>query len=112
HAEIVVAASTVERQEYLDAGISARRVVVRPNGIPPVPRTRSGELRERIGLGAEPLVLYAGRIADGKGLNLLVRSLPDLPSAHLAVVGPDDGHGTTKRLGRLAAELGVAERVH
>jgi glycosyltransferase involved in cell wall biosynthesis len=112
HAEFVMAASAVERQEYLDAGISAERVVVRPNGIPQVPHTRSGELRERIGLGAEPLLLYAGRVADGKGLDLLVRALPDLHDAHLAVVGPDDGHGTTRMLGRLAAELGVAERVH
>ena len=112
HAEVLVAASAVEQKEYLDAGISAERVVVRPNGIPHVPSTRSGELRERIGLGAEPLVLYAGRVANGKGLELLVRSLSDLPDAHLAVVGPDDGHGTTRRLGRLAAELGVAERVH
>jgi D-inositol-3-phosphate glycosyltransferase len=112
HAEVVIAASGVERLEYLDAGISPDRVVVRPNGFPHVPRRRSGELRGRIGLGSEPLLLYAGRVADGKGLDLLVRSLPDLTDAHLAVVGPDDGHGTTRRLDRLAADLGVGERVH
>jgi glycosyltransferase involved in cell wall biosynthesis len=111
-AAIVVAASEVERREYLDAGVAAERIAVRPNGIPEVPRDRSGELRRLIGIEQEALVLYAGRIAEGKGLDLLVRTLPDAPSAHLALVGPDDGHGTPLRLRQLGKELGVEARLH
>jgi glycosyltransferase involved in cell wall biosynthesis len=108
----VIAASAVEQQEYLDAGISAERIVLRPNGIPFAPRQRTGELRAHIGIGEEPLVLYTGRVADGKGIDLLVDSLSHLPGVHLAVVGPDDGHGTTRRLQARAAELGVDSRLH
>jgi glycosyltransferase involved in cell wall biosynthesis len=111
-AALVVAASEVERREYLDAGMPAEQIALRPNGIPQAPPERSGELRRLIGLSLDPLVLYVGRVAEGKGLDLLVRSLPDLPDAHLALVGPDDGHGTPRRLLRLAAELQVAQRLH
>jgi D-inositol-3-phosphate glycosyltransferase len=111
-AAAVVAASEVERREYLDGGIPDERIVVRPNGFPEGPAARSGVLRSRIGITVEPLVLYVGRVADGKGIDLLVDSLPSLPDAHLAVVGPDDGHGTSRRLTAAAVRGGVAERVH
>ena len=111
-AAIVVAASEVERREYVEAGLAAERIAVRPNGIPAAPRDRSGELRRIIGIDREALVLYAGRIAEGKGLDLLVRTLADAPSAHLALVGPDDGHGTTRRLRQLGMELDVDARLH
>ena len=111
-AAVVIAASEVERREYLDAGIAPERVAVRPNGIPAVPRTRSRMLRDRIGLADEPLILYVGRVADGKGLDFLVDALTDLPGVHLALVGPDDGHGTTQRLTELARANGVEPRLH
>lgn len=112
HAAVVVAASEVERREYLAAGIAPDRVAVRPNGIPAVPRTRSRQLRDRIGLADEPLILYVGRIADGKGLDFLVDALSDLVDVHLALVGPDDGHGTTRRLIELAQAKDIESRVH
>jgi glycosyltransferase involved in cell wall biosynthesis len=111
-AAVVVAASEVERREYLAAGLTEDRVVLRPNGIPQAPTVRSGELRRRLGLDEEPVVLYVGRVADGKGLDLLVRTMPALEGAHLAVVGPDDGHGTTRRLEAASRSLGVETRVH
>jgi len=111
-AAAVVAASGIERGEYLAAGLPAGRILIRPNGVPEAPQERSGVLRRRLGLEGEPLVLYVGRVADGKGLDLLVHALPELPDAHLAIVGPDDGHGTTRALRQLAGALGVASRVH
>jgi glycosyltransferase involved in cell wall biosynthesis len=100
-AKALVAASHVEAREYGEAS----RIVVRPHGFPePVDAARSGALRTRIGVEADtPLVLYVGRIAHGKGLELLVRAVEELPGAHVAIVGPDDGHGV-----RLAG----GERVH
>jgi glycosyltransferase involved in cell wall biosynthesis len=61
---------------------------------------------------ATPLVLSVGRVASGKGLELLVEALTDVPTAQLAIVGPDDGHGTTQRLGAIGQRLGVSDRVH
>lgn len=111
-ASLVVATSEIERREYLDAGIAPERVAVRPNGIPTVPRSRSRVLRDRIGVDDEQLILYVGRIADGKGLDFLVDALVDLAETHLALVGPDDGHGTTQRLNDLARTAKVEQRLH
>jgi glycosyltransferase involved in cell wall biosynthesis len=110
----LVAASEVERREYLAAGASEDRIAVRPNGFPRVvERAPTGGLRRRLGLGREtPLVLSVGRMARGKGLDLLVGAMPRLDGAHLAVVGPDDGHGVVPELRSQSESLGVAERVH
>jgi glycosyltransferase involved in cell wall biosynthesis len=113
-ATLLVAASAREREEYLGAGARPERVEIRPNGFPAVKDVpATGLLRSRVGLDSSaPLVLSVGRVARGKGLDLLVRSLSSLPGVHAAIVGPDDGHGMTAELTGLSASLGVADRVH
>jgi glycosyltransferase involved in cell wall biosynthesis len=54
-------------------------------------------------------ILFFGLIRDYKGLDVLVRALPELPHAQLVVAG--DPLDPIEPLRRLAAELGVAERV-
>jgi glycosyltransferase involved in cell wall biosynthesis len=113
-AALLIAASGREREEYLGAGARAERVEIRPNGFPAVTEVPStGILRSRIGIdGSTPLVLSVGRVARGKGLDLLVHSVSSLPGVHAAVVGPDDGHGMTAELTGLSKRLGLADRVH
>jgi glycosyltransferase involved in cell wall biosynthesis len=71
--------------------------------------------RTRLGIPlGSPLVLYHGRIAPKKGLDVLVRAFAvvqqDVPEAHLAIAGPDDGAiGDSLRL--LARCEGVGEAV-
>jgi len=110
----VLAASSVQRQEYLAAGIPDERIVVRPHGFPePFEGAPASKLRDLIGVGdGVPVVLSVGRIAHGKGLELLVRATADLPGAHLAFVGPDGGHGVLAELLALRKHLGVVDRVH
>jgi glycosyltransferase involved in cell wall biosynthesis len=110
----LVATSDVERHEYLAGGIGDGRISIRPNGFPDVsedpPR---GELRERLGLDPDtPLVLSVGRIARGKGLELLVDLMRDLPDAQLAIVGPDGGHGVLPELKAQRVAAGLEDRVH
>ena len=113
-AAAVVAASNVQRQEYLAAGVPGDHIVVRPHGFPePFEAAPTGRLHERLGVEAgTPVVLSVGRIAHGKGLELLVRAAVDLPGTHFAFVGPDGGHGVLEELLTLRARLGVSERVH
>jgi glycosyltransferase involved in cell wall biosynthesis len=54
-------------------------------------------------------ILFFGLIRDYKGLDILLRALPELPQARLVVAG--DPLDPVEPLRRLAAELGVAERV-
>ena len=112
-ASLLIAVSARERDEYFDAGIDAARIVLRPNGFPPVAETTPDAVRVPLGLpSAAPLVLAVGRIAAGKGLELLVDALPGLADAHLVLVGPDDGHGLSSELHKRARVAGVEGRVH
>lgn len=57
-----------------------------------------------------PIVLFLGRIADGKGIDLLIRAFARAPHDGLLVIGgPDEGIETD--LKRLAGELGIADAV-
>ena len=114
-AAVAIACSGLERTEYVEGGIGPHRIAIRPNGFPtpPAASATAGALRTRLGLDqGQPLVVAAGRVAEGKGLDLLIRALPDVPALHLAIIGPDDGHGTTERLIRMAAGLSVSGRIH
>jgi glycosyltransferase involved in cell wall biosynthesis len=109
-ATALVAASRVEARELGDD----ERIVVRPHGFPEAADAKSpGALRARLGVAAEtPIVLYVGRIAHGKGLESLVRSAAGLRGVHVALVGPDGGHGVTSELEALRDRLVLADRVH
>jgi glycosyltransferase involved in cell wall biosynthesis len=113
-AALFLATSNLERDEYIAAGLDPLRIVVRPNGFPPpVDQVeRPGPLRHRLGLDESvPLLLSVGRITEWKGIDLAIRSLPELDGVHLAVVGPDE-RGTTGALLALARRLRVGDRVH
>jgi glycosyltransferase involved in cell wall biosynthesis len=109
-----VAASEVEAREYRAAGISDDVIVVRPHGFPEVSQEAAPRrLRGRVGLDESArVVLNVGRIAHGKGLELLVHLATQLPDAHVVIVGPDGGHGVDRELLVLRDRLGVTDRVH
>jgi glycosyltransferase involved in cell wall biosynthesis len=113
-AQLVIATSELERDEIVAGGVAADRVVVRPNGFPPlVHGPRNGRLRAQLGLGeGDPLVLSVGRITRKKGLDLLVDAMRDIPDARLAIVGPDDHDGTSALIERVRAADGLGDRIH
>ncbi|UNX54785.1 glycosyltransferase [Georgenia sp. TF02-10] len=62
-------------------------------------------------------LLTVGRLVERKGVATVVAALPDLPTAELLVAGGPPAAGLAAdpeatRLRRLAADLGVADRVH
>jgi D-inositol-3-phosphate glycosyltransferase len=73
------------------------------------------EVRRRLGLPSEPVVLFVGRIEPLKGIDILLRAAAQLgEDIHfcLVIVGGDETVQREKReLERLAAELGIAGRV-
>jgi glycosyltransferase involved in cell wall biosynthesis len=67
---------------------------------------------DRAALGvppAAPLLLGLGRLHPNKAFDTLVRALPRLPGAHAVIAGEGPERAA---LTALAAELGVAERLH
>ena len=113
-AELVVAVSEQEADQVAAAGIPRARIVVRGLGFPdpdafPSPE---GTLRRALGAGPEdPVALYVGRIASGKGIEHLVEAVRQLPSLRLALVGPDDGHAASGELRRALHEPSLAGRI-
>jgi glycosyltransferase involved in cell wall biosynthesis len=89
-----------ELERLLDLPAGSIRTI--PNGVPefdgePVPAPVPG-----------PIIGSVGRLAPEKGFDLLVRAMAGVPEASLVLVG--DGPERAS-LERLAAELGIADRV-
>jgi glycosyltransferase involved in cell wall biosynthesis len=114
HARLAIACSDIERREYLAGGVEADRAVIRPNGFPaPYRAARTGVRRDRLGVDASvPLLLYVGRVANGKGIEFLLDAARDLPDLHVAIIGPDDRHGLAAELTARRRREGTAERIH
>ena len=112
-AAVIVATSEHEKERIVASGADPARVEIRGNGFPaPLDAVPSGRLRSLLGLDGEPLVLYVGRLASGKGIELLLEALQELPGAHLGLVGPDDGHGVGAAVQAAQAAPATAGRVH
>lgn len=117
HADRIVANSEFTKSELLKIGVELARIVLIYPGVD-VHRFRPGlateDLRSSIGIdGRHKLILSVGRLSRRKGFDQLIRALPALVEkgldAHYAVIGIGEDRD---HLGRLAAESGVAERVH
>ena len=109
--------TTVEERDnaaFLSLGVPT---LVAPNGLDSkrfFPAESDRALRDRLGIADEPLVLFLGRMNFIKGLDLLIPAFAEvvrcLPSARLALVGPDnDGFGL--QVDRWIAEHSLQSRV-
>lgn len=102
-----VAEELVERFHYPAAKVAVGYNAVRPERFeqPPPPG-----LREELGGGGDrPLVLTPARLDEQKGHPVLLRAAADLPEVDFVLAGEGPERGS---LEALAAELGIAERVH
>ncbi|HEX8208999.1 MAG TPA: glycosyltransferase [Longimicrobium sp.] len=110
--DAVVLKSEDMRQRYLEAGIDPRRLALIPGGVAlPPRRLPSGGVRRALGIAPDALVVgAAARLARQKRLDRLLHAFAALPAdVHCIVAGEG---GKRAELQSLAAELGVAERVH
>lgn len=96
-------------------GLDGERIDIAHHGVrvnPDVQATPEGELREGLGLGSDPVVLCVAQKRPYKNQELLVRALAQAPLADVRLVLPGARTDYEGRLRDLAAELGVADRVH
>ncbi len=126
HAHLAVCDSPFIAEELRRyTGYPAERVRVVPLGVDvarfatPPPATELDQLRNRWHLTGRRVLLYVGRIAGNKRVDLLIEALARLadryPNLHLLVVGDTDSlpayRDLTAQLQRQAADRGVADRV-
>lgn len=94
-------------------GIGGTRVRILPCGVDTTRMNPDGPAAKR---HARLRLLHVGSLGEHQGLDQLVRIMPNLPDAELVLaVGPGqeerDSDVAYKGLGKLAAALGVADRV-
>jgi glycosyltransferase involved in cell wall biosynthesis len=109
----VLAVTDAERRQLLGLGVAPAAVRVVPNPVdldqfaaPPRPE----RLRQRLGVAAEPLVVYLGTLTPRKHVDVLIEAFAalDRPDARLVIAGNDLGAGPALR--RLVARRGLAPR--
>jgi glycosyltransferase involved in cell wall biosynthesis len=109
----VLAATSDEVAELAAIGVPGSRVRVVPAGVDTAKFNPDGPAAKR---HADVRLLHVGSLAEHQGLDKVIRALADLPGAELVIAGgPEaddlDSDITCKKLGKLAAALGVADRV-
>jgi glycosyltransferase involved in cell wall biosynthesis len=118
-AALVLLTSAAEEElarPALPAG-TPRAIVPNPLDVESFRELPTGELFRSRYLGGHRgrVILSLGRLAEKKGLDRLIaafaRIAPDVPDCRLVLAGPDDD-GLEPSLRRLAAQAGVADRVH
>jgi glycosyltransferase involved in cell wall biosynthesis len=112
-ADGVTSATAVVREVLRSQGVRTP-IVVRPEGVPAI-RPSAGareRLRRELGVPEQtPLLLYAGRLAREKRLDMLLRSAARLGRGRAFRLCLAGGGPMEAELRKLAVELGMAERV-
>jgi 1,2-diacylglycerol 3-alpha-glucosyltransferase len=110
----VVFPSETQRKAFIEEGLERDTMVI-SNGVD-VSRYRPGdrepEIERRYALPSGPRILFVGRTARDKKIEVLIRAIAELRSthpAHLLLVGRGDDR---RRLEDLTEELGLQEAVH
>jgi len=117
----LIAISTRTRDDYAARGFRRDRVDVVYNGVDTRewrPAAARSIVRQRLRIDAAAyLVVYAGRLHPGKGIDVLIDAFASLPEpAHLVVAGQEYDDGSARlcevELRDRARARGVADRCH
>lgn len=116
-ADFLVVNSEFTRTQYLERGVRSDQVFFKVN--PGVDTSffhpdagDPGEVRRRHGLGERPTIISVARLVEWKGQDTVLRALPAIVAEVPEVMYLMVGEGPFRRdLERLAAQLGVEERV-
>lgn len=109
----IIATCSDELFELARLGVDKRKIRVVPCGVNVDQFDPRGPVAPR---GSRPRILTVGRLVPRKGVDDVIRALPDLPNVELVVAGgpPKAELGRdpeARRLQRLAVSLHVADRV-
>lgn len=100
----MVVVTTYMRDELLNNGFDGDRIEIHA----PVPRM--GEEGLRSGFSDRNLILYAGQIIRGKGVDVLLEALAKVESPFECIILGDGNH--REHCQQLSERLGLSDRVH
>lgn len=118
----VVATAEQERQELIEEGVPAAKIVIRRNGLEvPSSLPERGAFRRQWNIPNDAnLVLFLGRLVTKKSPDLLIEAFANwrmvqsrngpAPAAVLVIAGPDEG-AYQKKLEMLAVQAGLGNLV-
>jgi glycosyltransferase involved in cell wall biosynthesis len=119
---LIVMAEDARRILIERYGAAQGQVVVIPHGVPDRPMLDTEPLKHPLGLGGRDVILTFGLLSPGKGIETMIRAMPEIVAAHpsalyliLGATHPHciEWHGENYRtsLIRMADELGLHEHV-
>ena len=105
----IITVSYAMRDELISLGYAEEKIQVVWNGVDhekydpaKFPDEKIRALREKIGAGDSPLILFIGRLAWVKGADTLVHAMPailkEVPNAKLVLIGKGEQEGMIKHL--------------
>ncbi|MEM2878732.1 MAG: glycosyltransferase family 4 protein [Candidatus Hadarchaeales archaeon] len=108
-ADIVITVSYAMRDQLISLGYDEKKIRVVYNGVDEqkynpdnVPPEKVAELRQKLGVGNDPMLLFIGRLTWVKGADTLVRAMPailsEVPNAKLVLVGKGDQENMIKEM--------------
>jgi glycosyltransferase involved in cell wall biosynthesis len=111
HAVVTVSPKIAEMLQQ-NHNLDALPIVVQNDPVLAASRIHPSDIRKDLGLAPEiPLMVYSGGIAPQRGIMVAVKSLPQLPGHHLAIMAPGENAHLLQLLAK-ADELNVKDRVH
>jgi glycosyltransferase involved in cell wall biosynthesis len=112
----VIAISEAAKSDlHATLGLDPEKIDVTPLGVnleDTIAATDEAELRARLGLGDDPVLLCVAQKREHKNLVALLRAFGQLHDRRARLVLPGSSTPHEQELRTLAADLGVAERVH
>ncbi len=119
---VVVMAERARRMLQDIYGVDGSTVDVIPHGIPDVPFTDPSFFKDQFDVAGRPVMLTFGLLSPNKGIEYVIRALPDIVARHprlvyivLGATHPhlvrEDGESYRLQLQRLARSLGVEANV-
>jgi glycosyltransferase involved in cell wall biosynthesis len=112
-AAAVIAVSDAERRQLEQLGVPAGRIrlLANPVDLEEHRVIARGAFRAAHGIGRAPLVLYLGKLTPHKRVDVLLRAFARNVAADARLLIAGNDMGTRRPLERLAAELGLDDRV-
>lgn len=116
-ADVIIADTEELRSFILDQGLEPERVITIHSGVRPE-MFQAGDgmrVRERFGVGGNPLIIYTGTFDEFQGLDYLMAAFHIVhqrkPTASLLLVGSTINRADRAKYERMATELGFGSRL-